>query len=165
MNRKDELIKKRDLLQKQRNNLNNKRVSKNMLYLYVCGIALCATVSSVLFLETAPILIYLFSFLFTFGVPCTYFCKNILKDNKLKDEIAILDKDIIDIEREESRKEMYSRGPKPLSFKNIDDKRSALDVVSDGLKKMEHIKINPVSDNSFIDESTLENGPKLSLRK
>lgn len=160
MNKKDELIKKRDMFQKERNELNNKRVSKSSLYLYVCGIALCATASSILFLESAPILIYLFSFLFTFGVPCTYFIKNILKDNKLKNEISILDKDIINIEKEESRKEMHSREPKQLSFKNIEDKRSALEVVKDGLKKHEHIDIRPIDE-----QSVEEDGPKLSLRK
>lgn len=155
MNRKDELIKNRDLLQNERNELNNKRVSKIKLYLYVCGIALISTISSVLFLESAPALIYLFSFLFTFGVPCVYFMKNILKDNKLKDEIALLDKDILAIEREE-RKKSYSREPKPVIFNNESkDNRSTLEVVSDGLKRFDRIDIQPVN----------EDGPKLSLRK
>lgn len=156
MNRKDELINNRELLQNERNELNNKRVSKIKLSLYVWGIALTAAISSVLFLESAPVLIYLFSFLFTFGVPCVYFMKNILKDNKLKDEIALLDKDILAIEREEARKKAYSREPKPVIFnKESKDNRSALEVVSDGLKRFDRINIQPVN----------EDGPKLSLRK
>lgn len=101
----------------------------------------------------------MFSFLFTFGVPCTYFCKNILKDNKLKDEIAVLDKNIIDIEREETRKEMYSRGLKPLSFKNVEDKTNSLDGANDGLNKFDYVDISLVKGQSLD-----EDGPKL-LRK
>lgn len=164
MSKKDELIKSRDLLQKERKDLKNKRVSKIKLSLYVWGIALTTVISSLFFLESAPVLIYLFSFLFTFGVPCIYYCKNILKDNELKDKITGLDKDIIDIENEEKRKEMLSRNSKPLSFKKIEDKRDYLGVINDGLKKIEHINIGSDSEICLSDEN-VEKGPSLKFKK
>lgn len=145
MNKKDELIKKRDILQKERNELNNKRVSKSALYLYVCGLALTAAISAILFLETAPVLIHLFSFLYTFGIPCIYFTRNIKKDNKLKDEIFSLDMEIIDIEKQETKKNVYDKVPKNL-FEYTKNNRSTLDVVSSGLEKISEMKIEPQKD-------------------
>ena len=145
MDKKNELIKKRDMLQKERNELNNKRVSKLALYLYVCGVALTATISAILFLATAPVLIYLFSFLYTFGIPCTYFTNNIKKDNKLKDEIIGLDMEIIDIEKQETKKNVYDKVPKNL-FEYTKDNKSTLDVISSGLAKISEIKVESQKD-------------------
>ena len=62
MDKKEELIRKRNILQNERNKMNNNKVGIDKLYLYVSGISIVATVSSILFLETAPVLIHLFSF-------------------------------------------------------------------------------------------------------
>lgn len=101
MDKKEELIRKRNILQNERNKMNNNKVGIDKLYLYVSGISIVATVSSILFLETAPVLIHLFSFLYTVGVPGVYFGKRIYKDNKLENEIDDLDRKICNIERQE----------------------------------------------------------------
>ena len=101
MEKKDELIRKRNILQNERNKMNNNKAGIDDLYLYVSGISVVATVSSILFLETAPILVHLFSFLYTVGVPGVYFGKRIYKENKLKIEIDDLDRKICNIERQE----------------------------------------------------------------
>ena len=145
MNKKEELIKKRDMLQKERNELNNKRVSKSALYLYVGGFALTAAISAILFLETAPILIHLFSFLYMFGIPCIYFTNNIKKDNNLKDEIFSLDMEIIDIEKQETKKNVYDKVTKNL-FEYTKDNRSTLDVISSGFEKITEIKVETQKD-------------------